>query len=103
VVVEHPRSRYIEYARSSHLQRPSDVAHETNMSCREVQRKQQTTKWYVHAYPNADDLAAFPLDEGMLGGIQFGGKRNCAYGEIELTDIQIVDLDKLDHLLSEVA
>ena len=33
----------------------------------------------------------------MLEGLQFGGKRNYGYGEVELKDTQIVDLDELDY------
>nr|WP_239647738.1 hypothetical protein [Natrinema altunense] len=68
------------------------------MGRREDQRKQQqTTKWYVHAYLHADDPTDLPLGEDVLEGIQFGGKRNYGYGEVELKDTQMVDLDELDH------
>ena len=74
------------------------LAHETIMGRREDQRKQQqTTKWYVHAYLHADDPDTLPLGEDVLGGIQFGGKRNYGYGEVDLKDTQIVDLDELDY------
>ncbi|WP_241983230.1 hypothetical protein [Halorubrum sp. GN11GM_10-3_MGM] len=74
------------------------LAHETIMGRREDQRKQQqTTKWYVHAYLSSDDPAVLPLDEEVLDGLQFGGKRNYGYGEVELKDTQVVDLDGLDY------
>ena len=74
------------------------LAHETIMGRREDQRQQQqTTKWYVHAYLHADDPAVLPLDEDMLESLQFGGKRNYGYGEVELKDTQMVDLDELDY------
>ena len=74
------------------------LAHETIMGRREGQRKQQqTTKWYVHAYLHADDPAALPLGEDALEGLQFGGKRNYGYGEVQLKDTQMVDLDCLDY------
>jgi hypothetical protein len=74
------------------------LAHETIMGRREDQRKQQqTTKWYVHAYLNADDSAVLPLDEDVLEGLQFGGKRNYGYGEVELKDTQMVDLNEIDY------
>jgi hypothetical protein len=74
------------------------LAHETIMGRREDQRKQQqTTKWYVHAYLSADDPAVLPLGEAVLEGLQFGGKRNYGYGEVELKDTQLVDLDALDY------
>jgi len=74
------------------------LAHETIMGRRENQRKQQqTTKWYVHAYLHADDPAVLPLGDDMLEGLQVGGKRNYGYGEVQLTDTQMVELDKLDY------
>ncbi len=74
------------------------IAHETIMGRREDQRKQrQTTKWYVHAYLHADDPTVPPIGEAILEGLQFGGKRNYGYGEVELKDTQLVDLDELDY------
>ncbi|MFB6297212.1 MAG: hypothetical protein ABEH56_01695, partial [Salinirussus sp.] len=74
------------------------LAHETIMGRREDQRKQQqTTKWYVHAYLHADDPAVLPLGEAVFDGLQFGGKRNYGYGEVELKDTQMIDLDGLDY------
>jgi len=74
------------------------LAHETIMGRRKDQHKQQqTTKWYVHAYLHADDPDTLPLGEDVLDDIQFGGKRNYGYGEVELKDTQIVDLDELDY------
>ena len=71
------------------------LAHETIMDRREDQRKQQqTTKWCVHAYLHADDPAVLPLGEDVLEGLQFGGKRNYGYGEVQLKDTQMVDLDE---------
>jgi len=73
-------------------------AHETIMGRREDQRtQQQTTKWNVHAYLSADDPAVLPLSEEVLEGLQFGGKRNYGYGEVELKDTQLVDLAELDY------
>ncbi|MFC5973401.1 hypothetical protein ACFPYI_18890 [Halomarina salina] len=74
------------------------LAHETIMGRRPEQRKnRQTTKWYVHAYLHADDPAVLPLDKEVLEGIQFGGKRNYGYGEVQLKDTQVVNLDELDY------
>ena len=74
------------------------IAHETIMGRRDDQRKrQQTTKWYIHAYLHADDPAVVPLAEDILEPLQFGGKRNYGYGEVELKDTQIVDLYELDY------
>jgi hypothetical protein len=74
------------------------LAHETIMGRREGQRKQQqTTKWYVHAYLHADDPTTLPLGEALLDKLQFGGKRNYGYGEVQLKETQIVDLDALDY------
>ena len=80
------------------------LAHETIMGRRKDQRKQhQTTKWYVHAYLHADDPDTLPLGEDVLGRLQFGGKRNYGYGEVELKDTQTVDLNALDYLRLEGA
>ena len=74
------------------------LAHVTIMGRREDQRKQQqTTKWFVHAYLHADDPTVLPLHEDVLESLQFGGKRNYGYGEVQLKDTQIVDLDELDY------
>ena len=74
------------------------LAHETIMGRRKDQRKQQqTTKWYIHVYLHADDSAVLPLDEDGMEGFQFGGKRNYGYGEVELKDTQMVDLNELDY------
>ena len=74
------------------------LSHETIMGRREDQRKQQqTTKWYVHAYLHADDSAVLPLGEAVLDRLQFGGKRNYGYGEVELKDTQTIDLNDLDY------
>jgi hypothetical protein len=74
------------------------LCHETIMGRKEDRRKEkQTTKWYVHAYLHTDDPAVLPLGEEVLGGLQFGGKRNYGYGEVELKDTQMVDLDQLDY------
>jgi hypothetical protein len=68
------------------------------MGRKEDRRKEKhTTKWYVHAYLHTDDPAVLPLGEEVLGGLQFGGKRNYGYGEVELKDTQMVDLDQLDY------
>ena len=80
------------------------LAHETIMGRREDQRnQQQTTKWYVHAYLHADDSTVLPLGEDVLEGLQFGGKRNYGYGEVQLKDTQMVDLDVLDYSRLESA
>lgn len=74
------------------------IAHETIMGRREDQRKhKQTTKWYVHAYLHADDPTTLPLGEAVLDELQFGGKRNYGYGEVQLKETKIVDLDELDY------
>lgn len=74
------------------------LCHQTIMGRKEDRRKQkQTTKWYIHAYLCADDPAVLPLEEDVLEGLQFGGKRNYGYGEVELKDTQMVDLNELDY------
>jgi hypothetical protein len=62
-----------------------------------ARKQQQTTKWYVHAYLHADDPAALPLGEDALEGLQFGGRRNYGYGEVQLKDTQMVGLEELDY------
>lgn len=74
------------------------LAHETIMGRREDQYKQQQTmRWYIHAYLHADDPSILPLSENTLTSLQFGGKRNYGYGEVELKDSQLVDLGDLDY------
>ena len=74
------------------------LAHETIVGRpAEHQADKQTTKWYVHAYIGADDPSVLPVADGLLDGIQFGGKRNYGYGEVALKETQLVDLDALDY------
>jgi len=74
------------------------LAHETIMGRREDQRgEQHTTKWYIHAYLHADDPAVLPLKQAVLDDIQFGGKRNYGYGEVQLKSVQTLHLDELDY------
>jgi len=74
------------------------LAHETIMGRRADQQKQsQTTTWYIHAYLHTEEPTVLPVDEAVLDTLQFGGKRNYGYGEVELKDTQLVDLDELDY------
>ena len=74
------------------------LAHETIMGRREDQRgEQHTTKWYIHAYLHADDPAVLPIKQAVLDDIQFGGKRNYGYGEVQLKSVQTLHLDELDY------
>jgi hypothetical protein len=74
------------------------LSHETIMGRPKTARKQQqTTKWYVNAYLHADRDDLLPINEGVLDGLQFGGKRNYGYGITRLKDTQIVDLAALDY------
>jgi len=74
------------------------LCYETIMGRREEQWKQQeTTKWYIHAYLHADGSAVLPLSEDVLEDLQLGGKRTYGYGEVELKDTQLIELDKLDY------
>lgn len=57
----------------------------------------RTTKWYVHAYLQADDPTVLPLGEAHLDELRFGGKRNYGYGESRVKDTRIVELDTLDY------
>ncbi len=67
------------------------LASETIMGRRDDQQKQYQTTWYVHAYLHAEDPAVFPLNEAALDALQFGGKRNYGYGDVDLKDIQILE------------
>ena len=51
----------------------------------------------VHAYLHADDPTVLPLGEDVLDGLQFGGKRNDGYGEAQLKDTKIIELDELNY------
>ena len=74
------------------------LCHETIMGRRDEQWKQfETTKWYVHAYLHADDPTVLPLGEDVLEDLQFGGKRNYGYGEVELKETQLIELGELDY------
>jgi hypothetical protein len=74
------------------------LTHETIMGRREDQSTQQrTTTWYIHAYLGADDPTVLPLGEARLEDLQFGGKRNYGYGEVELKDTQLIDLTALGY------
>jgi hypothetical protein len=74
------------------------IAHETIMGKPEGARKQaQTTTWYINAYLHADRGNILPLDENVLDGLQFGGKRNYGHGITQLKDTQVIDLEKLDY------
>ena len=80
------------------------LSHETIMGKPEDARmQQQTTKWYINAYLHADTPDILPLDEEVLEGLQFGGKRNYGYGEVQLKDTQMVDLDELDYARVEAS
>lgn len=73
-------------------------AHETIMGRPDDARKQQqTTKWYLNAYLHADRDDVLPLEEEVLDGLQFGGKRNYGYGTTRFKETQLVDLDALDY------
>jgi len=62
-----------------------------------------STTWHIHAYLHADDSGLLPLDEHLLDGLQFGGKRNYGYGETRLADTLTFDLDRLDYSALESA
>jgi len=87
--------------RSTHTSSASKagtLAHETIIGRPNGARKQQqTTKWRLNAYLHSDRDDILPLDEHVLDGRHFGGKRNYGYGVIQLKNTQIVDLDALDY------
>ena len=57
----------------------------------------RTMSWYLHAYIHTDDSTVLPLDEAVLDGLQFGGKRNYGYGQTQVKDTQMIDLEVLDY------
>jgi hypothetical protein len=63
----------------------------------DARKQQQTTKWYLNAYLHADRDDVLPLEEEVLDGLQFGGKRNYGYGTTRFKETQLVDLDALDY------
>jgi len=62
-----------------------------------AKKHHQTTTWYINAYLHADHDDCLPIDETLLDGLQFGGKRNYGYGITQLKDTQVVDLAALDY------
>ncbi|AEM57274.1 hypothetical protein HISP_08525 [Haloarcula hispanica N601] len=80
------------------------LTHETIMGRPQAaDKKQQTTKWYVHAYLHADGSDCIPIEDRHLDGLQFGGKRNYGYGAVSLKDTQVVDIESLDFSRLEAA
>ncbi|WP_226908665.1 hypothetical protein [Haloferax massiliensis] len=55
------------------------------------------TTWFVHAYLHAAESGILPLDDDMIDGLQFGGKRNYGYGATSLHKTRLVDLEQLDY------
>lgn len=73
-------------------------APETKLNQPETARSAvRTTTWHISAYLQADRPRLLPLDEDILDGLQFGGKRNYGYGLAELVDSQVVEVGKLDY------
>jgi len=60
-------------------------------------KRRTPVRRYVHAYLHADDPTVLPLGEDVLECLQFGGKRNYGYGEVQLKDTQMMDLNDLDY------
>lgn len=74
------------------------LAHETIMGRPESSANQQhTTKWYISAYLHATEENILPLEDHILDGLQFGGKRNYGYGTTHLKDSQTINLDNLEY------
>ncbi|GAA0539088.1 hypothetical protein ABNG02_14425 [Halorubrum ejinorense] len=61
----------------------------------EQRNSKRRVKWYIHAYVHSEREGVLPLDESVLNGIQLGGARNYGFGEVSLTDSQVVDLNAL--------
>lgn len=73
------------------------LGRKTVVATPEEGHKGHTTTWYIHAYIHATDDSVLPLSDATLDGLQFGGARNYGYGETQLNDTQVVDLDALDY------
>ena len=74
------------------------LAHQTTVDLPATHRfNSRTTNWFVSAYLSATDDSLLPLEEGVLDGVQFGGKRNYGYGTTRLVDTQIIDLDRIEY------
>ena len=63
----------------------------------DARNQQRTTKWCLNAYLYADRDDVLPLEEEVLDGLQFGGKRNYGYGTTRFKGTQLVDLNALDY------
>ena len=61
----------------------------------EQRNSKRRVTWYIHAYIHSECEGVLPLDESVLNGIQLGGARNYGFGEVSLTDSQVVDLNAL--------
>lgn len=63
----------------------------------ESRNSKRTMNWYVHCYLHAagcgDDV--LPLADDVLDGLRVGGGRNYGFGELSLTETQLVDLDTI--------
>ena len=80
------------------------LAHETIMGRpEEAYQQHQSTQWYLSAYLHAEDPGILPISESRLDGVQFGGRRNYGYGQVQLKDTQLVDLEALDYSRLETA
>jgi hypothetical protein len=64
-----------------------------------TRNSKRSVSWFLHCYLHTDrgtdDI--LPLSEDVLDGIRVGGARNYGFGELSLTDSQVVDLDALDY------
>jgi len=90
-----PRDAQNTMDRQSHGGRLT-VAPESFFGVPEHQRNsKRRVTWYIHAYLHSECEGVLPLDESVLNGIQLGGARNYGFGEVSLTDSQVVDLNAL--------
>jgi hypothetical protein len=60
-----------------------------------TRNSKRSVSWFVHCYLHGDD--AVPVAETTLDGLRVGGARNYGFGELSLTDSQVVDLDALEY------
>jgi len=72
------------------------MATETFHGRAEHKRQQtDTTQWNIHCYLHSDDPSVLPLPDGVLDGLQFGGRRNFGYGITELKQTATFTLSEL--------
>jgi len=65
----------------------------------ETRNRKRSVSWYVHCYLHTGrgESDVLPVGESVLDGVRVGGARNYGFGELEVVDTQLVDLEELDY------